>query len=64
MTDSKIIAVRQTPADAKRSQNALADILCWLDGYRAGGGSITNLDIQGLRELKADLEEEMEKAGL
>ena len=41
----------------KLYHEALADILCWMDGYIAGGGGehIQRLNVSGLRELKSDL---------
>ena len=44
--------------DATRYADAIADVLCWMEGYRAamGGQSTDIINMSALRELKALLE--------
>jgi len=44
--------------ELKIYHEALADILCWIDGYHAGGGSgLSRLNLEGLSKLKGDLQD-------
>lgn len=39
----------------ERFEDALSDFLCWMDGYRAGGGLYSPCSVEDLRELRETL---------
>lgn len=44
-------------AQAKEYQEALSDFLCWIDGFKAAGGTYSPGSHERLRELNAKLKD-------
>ncbi len=48
MTDN-IISI--PPSEARRTSDALADVICWLGGFRSAGGDTAPIDYSTLDAL-------------
>ena len=55
-TREKSASVNIRKAEAERYIAALADILCWMQGFKAAGGQYSG-DLEGLRDLNIKLKE-------
>lgn len=42
-----------TPEEVRKTSDALADVLCWLGGYRAAGGDTMPIDEYALDKMRA-----------
>jgi len=48
-----------TPDEAEKYSDAISDVVCWLDGFKAAGGVYYPDSIDVLRELNMNLKEIM-----
>lgn len=60
MTKEAMVIITLPPEEAMRYAHAIADISCWVKGFEAAGGSVSPVDMSGLRELKRIIHSQIE----
>lgn len=51
--DEKFYSIVVNESNHKKFDDALSDVLCWLDGYQAAGGTYSPGSVEVLRDLRA-----------
>jgi hypothetical protein len=56
---NSIIDLNLSPVECRLYHEAIADVICWMSGYKAAGGVIDYVNLSRIEELKTKLQEKM-----
>ena len=50
-------SVLMSVEEMERYSSAIADALCWFEGFKAAGGEVIAIDIESLRDINIELKD-------